>query len=148
MNSVMLRSGLLVLLLSAIMRQTVQGLVSAVLTVKQAAQPKRSEEGVQATEPLAQLAEEQRQLEKEVAQALNEQRGEQPQPNANEQPRADEQPKAGEQPLVAQQVRETQQAQKELAQQAQELQKQVEQELGKGSAEAKQSQQTARLCES
>lgn len=143
---------------------------------------------------LAQLAEEQRQLAQEVAQALNEQRGEQPPPNvanqpANTQPpNAGEQPKTGEpanaqapqrqepanaaqpnseqpkgnsgqtpqaqpdgqkpEPQVAQQIREVQQAQQELAQQAQQLQKQVEQELGKESAEAKQSQQTARLCES
>jgi len=41
-----------------------------------------------------------------------------------------------------------QQAQQELAQQASQLQKQIEQELGKDSPEAKQSQQTARLCES
>ncbi len=116
-----------------------------------------------AAQQVAQLAEEQRQLAKEVEQALNEQRGEPSQPKAaqppaeneqanankpNEQPKASEQPKGGEQLPVAQQVREAQQAQKELAQQAQELQKQVEQELGKDSAEAKQSQQTARLCES
>ena len=54
----------------------------------------------------------------------------------------------GQDPQVAQQVREMQQAQRQLTQEAQQLQKQVEQELGKDSPEAKQSQQTARLCES
>ena len=47
---------------------------------------------------------------------------------------------------VAKDVRETQKAQGDLADEAKELQKQVEKELGKDSAEAKQSQQTARLC--
>ncbi len=72
---------------------------------------------------------------------------EKPQGDSGEKPQAQPGGQKSE-PQVAQQVRETQQAQKELAQQAQQLQKQVEQELGKDSAEAKQSQQTARLCES
>ncbi len=120
----------------------------------------RPDVGVGATEQqVAQLAEEQRQLAKEVAQALNEQRGEQPQPNAaqlksdkaneNSSQKPEAQPSGQKpEPQVAQQVREAQQAQQELAQQAQQLQKQVEQELGNDSPEAKQSQQTARLCES
>jgi hypothetical protein len=157
-----------------------------------------------AAQQLAQLAEEQRQLAKEVEQARNQQRGEPSQPNAVQPPAANEQANAqqpagenakadqpqnaGErpnaeagqkpgqpnaaqsnsepskdnpgqkpkaqpggqkpEPQVAQQVRDAQQAQQQLAQQAQQLQKQVEQELGKDSPEAKQSQQTARLCES
>ncbi|MBM3971917.1 MAG: hypothetical protein FJ302_18965, partial [Planctomycetes bacterium] len=74
-------------------------------------------------------------------------KGDQPQQQPGQNPQA--QPRGeNQQPQVAQQVRETQQAQQELAQQASQLQKQIEQELGKDSPEAKQSQQTARLCES
>lgn len=145
-----------------------------------------------AAQQLAQLAEEQRQLAQEVAQALQQQLGQQPKANAERPPAANEQANANnpnQQPMsgneqqpnpqppnaqpnpgqpqnpqeqnaqaqprgpnqesqVAQQVRDTQKAQQELARQAQQLQKQVEQELGEDSAEAKQSEQTARLCES
>ena len=73
--------------------------------------------------------------------------GEQSKEKSGQDPQAQPQ-KQNQEPQVAQQVRETQQAQQQLTQEAQQLQKQVEQELGKDSAEAKQSQQTARLCES
>ncbi len=105
---------------------------------------------------LAQLAEEQRQLAKEVAQAIQEQRGEQPKPQEpGQQPDGQkpdgqkaQQPKSGEPPSVAQQARDAQAAQRELADEAKQLEQQVQRELGSESAEAKQAQQTARLCES
>ncbi|MCX7421288.1 MAG: hypothetical protein NT013_17340 [Planctomycetia bacterium] len=63
----------------------------------------------------------------------------QPQSNAGQNPQA-QQPGQNQQPQLAQQAQDARVDQRELAQQAQELQKQVQQELGRESAEAKQAQ--------
>lgn len=106
---------------------------------------------------LAQLAEEQRRLAQEVTQALNEQRGEQPQQNVGQvknlphkQPNAaqpQENPGQNPQAQHAGQNQQPQATQRELARQAQELQRQVQQELGREAPEVRQAQAAAQQAQ-